>query len=704
MDRFAPALILAGLTAAAAHAAGPVLPKPGTYEIAVFAPNTGWDTYGLLKIAPQGDGVAGSMIATHPQIRGISLKSVAVEGDRIRVVITAPPLGGDRTFEFRVPKEGDDTILGTFDFGRGPNPARMSITDKTALTMRNFRTRPDVPEPMQKLEALSTNLAELRRRAVEEKGKLAKEVADAEHDYHVQMPNLLREVAERYPDNPATILSAQGLLRQARRDDADVRQVSGWAAVALGVARNFGEQYETEVATQIAEVLAPQDAYAPVALECAQRAAKGLGDKVPFQRKVQVLNLLAAAQKKVGQSAEAATTEARVTKLQLDNAVQAEKALTDDATYSDRVRVLSTLAAAQRKSGLTAETAATTARIAKLDSEQARVELERATQAEKALTESDTPDKQANVLGALLAAQRKAGLSVEADRTEVRLEKIEVELDRKFHATVPPFKPATFDGRKTASDRTVVLELFTGAECPPCVAADVAFESLGKTYKPSELVLIQYHLHIPGPDPLTSPASEARWAYYRERFPKEVPGTPTAVFNGKPLPFVGGNIAKSEEAYAKYRETVDRLVEEPSRAKLAITADRHGDTLTVRATVGQVAGPGADKRLRLVLVEESIRFLGGNRLRFHHMVVRAMPGGAEGFKLTEAASRHTVSVHLGELREELTKYLDAYAAEKRPFPRPGRPMDFQGLKAIALVQDDKTGEILQAVQCDVDGK
>ena len=52
--------------------------------------------------------------------------------------------------------------------------------------------------------------------------------------------------------------------------------------------------------------------------------------------------------------------------------------------------------------------------------------------------------------------------------------------------------------------RVVVVELFTGAECPPCVSADVAFDALLETYKPNEVVLLEYHLHIPGPDPLTN--------------------------------------------------------------------------------------------------------------------------------------------------------------------------------------------------------
>jgi hypothetical protein len=86
------------------------------------------------------------------------------------------------------------------------------------------------------------------------------------------------------------------------------------------------------------------------------------------------------------------------------------------------------------------------------------------------------------------------------------------------------------------------------------------------------------------------------------------------------------------------------------------------------------------------------------------MVVRALPGGPDGFKLTEQESKHTATVSLDELRKELTQYLDTYAAEKRPFPRADRPMAMKQLKVIALVQDDKTGEILQAAVADLGGE
>jgi hypothetical protein len=44
------------------------------------------------------------------------------------------------------------------------------------------------------------------------------------------------------------------------------------------------------------------------------------------------------------------------------------------------------------------------------------------------------------------------------------LAKIDAELDKQYLATVPPFKPKAYAGRKEKSDRVVVCELFTGAE------------------------------------------------------------------------------------------------------------------------------------------------------------------------------------------------------------------------------------------------
>jgi hypothetical protein len=58
-------------------------------------------------------------------------------------------------------------------------------------------------------------------------------------------------------------------------------------------------------------------------------------------------------------------------------------------------------------------------------------------------------------------------------------------------------------------------------------------------------------------------------------------------------------------------------------------------------------------------------------------------------------------VNLDELKKSLVKYLDEFVERRGPFPKPQRPLALKNLKVIALVQNDKTGEILQAAQADL---
>lgn len=317
--------------------------------------------------------------------------------------------------------------------------------------------------------------------------------------------------------------------------------------------------------------------------------------------------------------------------------------------------------------------------------------------AEKGLNEKSTMEKQSRVLHALATSLRASGNSAEADAVDARVAKIESELDKQYFAKVPPFKPESFEGRKSKSDRVVLMELFTGAQCPPCVAADVAFDALEKTYKPTEVALLQYHLHIPGPDPLTNSITEARAKHYGAN------STPTTLFNGKKEASGGGAMANAEKKYKQYREIIEKQIEEPAKANLSVEANRTGDTINIRAKVKDLDDPSEKKRLRFALVEESVRYTGGNGLRFHHMVVRDMPGGPDGFALTKKDNEHTASVKLDTLRQALTKYLDE-AGEKRAFPKPDRPMALKHLKVVAFVQDGDNGEILQAAVADLGGE
>ena len=380
-----------------------------------------------------------------------------------------------------------------------------------------------------------------------------------------------------------------------------------------------------------------------------------------------------------------------------DAALQLLRRAAKDKTSAEQVQKLAGVvkaAAAQRGPRYETEAITQLAEILAGEKGFATQALEFATAAEKFLNQKSSAEQQVRVLTVLETAQRKAGKTVEAELTAGRVAKLETMLDQEYLAKMPPFKPETYEGRKDKSDRVVVMELFTGAQCPPCVAADLGFDGLEKTYKPTEVVFLQYHLHIPGPDPLTNPTTEARAKHY------DVNSTPTTLFNGKKDALGGGGIANSKGKYTQYRGIIDKLLEEPAKAEVSLDARRQGDTINIKTKVSKLEQPGDKVRLRVALVEEAIRYVGGNKLRFHHMVVRSMPGGVEGTKLNEKESEHTSTVDLAKVRASLSKYLDE-AAVKRPFPKPDRPMALKNLKVIAFVQDDESGEILQAAIADL---
>ncbi len=344
--------------------------------------------------------------------------------------------------------------------------------------------------------------------------------------------------------------------------------------------------------------------------------------------------------------------------------------------------------------------------------------LELAQQADKELDEGVSLEQKATVVGILARAAKLAGKAELATEAEARAAKLESQLDEEYHKKVPPFRPEAYKGRKDPkADRVVVMELFTGAQCPPCVAADVAFDALLKAYKPTELVGLQYHLHIPGPDPLTNKDTQARQQYYGD----EIRGTPSTFFNGHSQAGGGGPMQASEQKFQQYRGIINSQLDAAREAHIEVSTTRRGDEIkiTAQATVTRKpestearndkaeskktsdAKSGSSKpRLRLVLTEESIRYVGSNRLRYHHHVVRDFPGGLEGKDLSSGSGQLTVKLNLADLRRDIEEYLSSYA-KLRTFPTPLPEVSLKDLSVVAFVQDDTDKNILHAVSVPV---
>jgi hypothetical protein len=320
----------------------------------------------------------------------------------------------------------------------------------------------------------------------------------------------------------------------------------------------------------------------------------------------------------------------------------------------------------------------------------AKVAVTYARQAERLLDPKDPGRVEKQVLDTLAKALEKAGKADEAKEVKERIKKIDLSL-----------KPQPFAGRKGKSDRAVLVELFTGAECPPCVAADMAFDALGKSFKPSEVILLQYHLHIPGPDPLTNPDTEARSRFYKGK----LRGTPAVFMDGVAGPAGGGKADDAEDKYQEYTGAVEQLLEKAAGAKIKLTATRKGEKIDVNAEVSDASQTGPEVRLRVVLVEEAVSYTGANKLPVHHHVVRAFADSPDGTILKNKDLKKAMTIDLDEVRKTNKEYLDKYAeklkADMLEFPNKERPMELKNLKVVAFVQNDDDGEVLQAVQVDV---
>jgi hypothetical protein len=306
-------------------------------------------------------------------------------------------------------------------------------------------------------------------------------------------------------------------------------------------------------------------------------------------------------------------------------------------------------------------------------------------------------DEQLVVMTTVASVLRKGDQIKEAIALENRVGALEDNAYNEYVKTSLNYKTEKFAGRKVKSDRAVLVELFTGAACPPCVAADLAFDGVEKTYAPGEAVLLQYHVHIPRPEPLSNEDGLDRFKYYAAMSAR-IRGAPAIVFNGKPDAPGGGPRDAAGDKYKDYCEVINKLIEAPAALKLSATAERKDSKIAIQASVQDLQKPGDTIILRLALVEDWVRFKGPNGMAYHHRVVRSMPLGSKGVPLKAKSTEQKATVNLDDLRKNLNKFLD------EDYPEGSRPMLLRHLSVVAFVQDDDTGEVLQAVNIPVKGR
>jgi len=276
-------------------------------------------------------------------------------------------------------------------------------------------------------------------------------------------------------------------------------------------------------------------------------------------------------------------------------------------------------------------------------------------------------------------------------------------LDAEYNKRSPnPVHPDAYKPTEKRSDRLVLAEVFTGSGCPPCVGADLAFEAAMERYARKDLAVVMYHQHVPQPDPMTNPDTQARSKYYK------VIGVPTYTVDGATVRGGGAGREGTQGIFDHIQTPIEKDLETAAEARLTVNASASGNSVNVTAAVDEVKSESKDLKLHILLLEKELKYSGENGIRFHPMVVRAMGGkDDDGFALAPGtAASFDQAWDLDKVSAGLKAHLDDYEATGHrgnafKFSEKKYQIDRSDLAIVVFVQDAKTRHILQSVFVDL---
>ena len=254
-----------------------------------------------------------------------------------------------------------------------------------------------------------------------------------------------------------------------------------------------------------------------------------------------------------------------------------------------------------------------------------------------------------------------------------------------------PFRPRPFSPPKRWRGKTVLLELFTNAENPACLASDLAASALREVYPERYLVVLEYHVPRPRPDPLMNAASAGRGEHYR------ITSTPAAVVDGGRRFFGGGTRSMAESRFDQYRAEVDAWLTEEPDLKLKARAAGDGNRIAAEISSDRER-PGSEHYV--ALVQDRERLKGASGTIIHRLVVRDLVrvdpgrGGKAVFELS--AVERAAEAFLSETERAAGPEAGFAVADPRT------RIDRDGLKIVYFVQDTGSKRILNAVVAEVE--
>ena len=277
-----------------------------------------------------------------------------------------------------------------------------------------------------------------------------------------------------------------------------------------------------------------------------------------------------------------------------------------------------------------------------------------------------------------------------------------------------PIKMGSPAAAPTSPARIALVEQFTGSGCAPCVASDLALETLMKRYAGWTVVPLVYHVHIPAPDPMSTTDMDPRKTFYG------VNSAPTMFVDGQMVAGAdgtsfggGGRGPRAQIVYDTYVAKIDEALKVPPAATIAVMAVGDGMSVKVTAEVSGLPAASRDLTLHTVLAERELRFTGENGIRIHPYVVRAVAGNGKGMPLTQPRNTMLHTFDLAVVRQRIVNSLSSELISKRQLEPPeavprsfraeGRAMteiNPAALSAVVFVQD-ASQKVLQAAMTSV---
>lgn len=263
---------------------------------------------------------------------------------------------------------------------------------------------------------------------------------------------------------------------------------------------------------------------------------------------------------------------------------------------------------------------------------------------------------------------------------------------------------------ETQTNRVVLAELYTNPHFGRkltegwrsfAVGGAMAAEGLLTHYPRSRLAVLSYHIDAPEPNALINPLSLHMAQRYR--IDRPVYFRINGVRNGPGA----ARWRQAEEAYNENRVLVMEELADSTRylVSLNVTLDKDLDTL--RGTVTARGPERSGLRVQIVLAERGVLYPGKAKVVVHRNVVRgALTESLDGELFApdeDGKQRVQFTSSIKQLQRTNEEFLEQYERDGRGLTtRLSTEIDPLQLTVVALIREVDSGEVLQAVQVDVE--